>query len=268
MKDRDYVIQDNRKQGTRTDMQEAVSLVKESGMKALAQEKPGLYIRYNKGFSSLLSELQPERDFKPIVYWLYGPTGRGKTHIVQRLFGTSVKDVWYSSEDGKYWDGYNNQDVVVLDDFRKTFCPFESLLKILGQVPYNVNVKFGFRTLNSHWVFISAPFSPTKMYEDINEDVKQLTRRIKKVYHVASHKVADDVYLEILRDKVVYDLERFEMYKKHYVPPVSGLKVRVIIVRDWFKERNNLIHTFRQEYFKVKLTNATPFNFNSHFKIF
>lgn len=260
MKDQDYVIQDNRlKQGTRTDLTLAVDIARDGGLKALAREKPDIFIKYHKGINELLTFEQPERNFKPKVYWLYGKTGVGKTRIISTVYGLSNSKVWFSGDNGKYWDGYENQDTVVLDDFRTDFCPFQTLLRVLDRYPFTVNIKFGTKVLNSHFMVITAPYDPATLFKDsTKEDIHQLTRRID---HIIELKKGSNkgILFTLLRDKLIFDLERCDKYKASYVEACVFVKISKVISSDIFKLRNILISTFRTEYNKIRLYSSGRF---------
>lgn len=44
--------------------------------------------------------------------WIHGPPGTGKTHYARHSFGDSV----FMKSQSKWFDGYQNEDVIVLDD--------------------------------------------------------------------------------------------------------------------------------------------------------
>jgi len=183
MKDKAYMIHDHRQQGKRTDLAACVEALGRGGIKTLVTEQPEAYIKYHSGLEKLNYRLSKPRDPKcpPIVTWLYGKTGTGKTRQVVE----KEPDLWISGRDLKFWDGYENQEAVLFDDFRKDFCTFHELLRILDRYPINVNVKGGFRCFNSKRIYITSCFKPEYVYET-REDVKQLLRRITFVTEVKS----------------------------------------------------------------------------------
>lgn len=175
-KDGNFWIIDNRTQGSRTDIAGAISALKEGGIKKVIEKNPVEFVKYHAGLEKLAFRLQPQRDFKPEVYWVWGPTGTGKTRAVVQI----EPDLWISGKNLQWWDGYENQEAVLLDDFRKDFCTFHELLRILDRYPYRVAVKGGFRELNSKRIYITSCYPPNEVYHT-REDVNQLLRRIDSV---------------------------------------------------------------------------------------
>ena len=64
---------------------------------------------------------RPKRTYITRCFYLWGPTGVGKTRNVQRTLDV-IKELYdidyYFKPAGfsRFWDGYNNQDIVILDD--------------------------------------------------------------------------------------------------------------------------------------------------------
>jgi len=82
-----------------------------------------------------------------------------------------------------WWDGYRWQRFVIADDFRKDFCKFPQLLRMLDKYEFQVQVKGGYVQLLAKVIVITCAFHPTELYDGINEDVNQLLRRIDVVRH-------------------------------------------------------------------------------------
>lgn len=120
------------------------------------------------------------RTWKPEVRWYHGPTGAGKTRAAREWLGDHT---YTCLNNGKYWEGYDAHESVLLDDFRKDFCKFHELLKILDRYEYRVEVKGASRQLLARKIAITAPFPPEEIY-NTREDVKQLTRRIDEIISV------------------------------------------------------------------------------------
>lgn len=177
-KDGNVYEKDSRNQGVRNDLKAVAKLVKEKGVSAVIDEMPEMYIKYHSGIEKLHTRCQQPRTIKPNVIWIYGETGVGKTRHV--FDNHSIDEIWISNKNLQWWDGYENQNVVLIDDFRKDFCTFHELLRILDRYPYMVAVKGGFKQLNSEFIYITSPFSPAETYET-REDTQQLLRRITKI---------------------------------------------------------------------------------------
>jgi len=127
-------------------------------------------------FEIIQSHYQDDRDFKPEVWWIYGPSGTGKTRYVYE----KEKDLWISGKNLKWWEGYCNQEATLFDDFRKDFCTYHELLRILDRYPLTTEVKGGSRKLNSRRMYITSCFHPKEVY-DTREDIRQLIRRIDHI---------------------------------------------------------------------------------------
>jgi len=117
----------------------------------------------------------PERQ-EPEVYWLYGPTGTGKTRWCQQHF----TDAWWAGETLQWWQGYFGQRVVIIDDFRGDMCKFHWLLRILDRYPAMVPNKGGSCWLEAEVIIITSPFHPMRVFHD-REDMQQLIRRIDHI---------------------------------------------------------------------------------------
>jgi len=164
------------KQGKRNDLIKVVNCIKDNGLKSAIEEYPTQFIKYHSGLDKLAQTFVKDRDFKPTVTWLYGPTGTGKTREVVE----KEKDLWISGKDLRWWNGYENQEAVLFDDFRGDFCTFHELLRILDRYPYNVEVKGGSRKFNSKRIYITSCYKPEDVYTT-REDIGQLLRRIDVV---------------------------------------------------------------------------------------
>lgn len=94
----------------------------------------------------------------------------------------------YTKDSSHWWDGYDQQNCVLYDDYRKDFCKFHILLRILDRYEYSAQVKGGYIQLNSPNIIITTTRSPEEMWMNRTyEDVNQLTRRITKITNLDKH---------------------------------------------------------------------------------
>nr|WAE42401.1 MAG: replication associated protein [Cressdnaviricota sp.] len=177
--DNDPFIKDNRQKGKRTDLDKAYDAVKEKKrMKEFLEERPSY--QAIKVYEIASSWMQEDRNFKPIVIWIYGPTGVGKTYGIVN----HEKDLWMGSNIGDKWLRYQNQEAVLFDDFRPDQIDFAKLLRVLDGYPYYADVKFSDRTFNSKRIYITSNRHPIVIYEGRagEEDMKQLENRVDVLY--------------------------------------------------------------------------------------
>lgn len=93
----------------------------------------------------------------------------------------------------KWWDGYNGQSVVIIDDFRYASVGdvggLSYLLRLLDRYDSKVEIKGGCRAFLAEHVIITCPFSPIVAFTygkhtdnpQVDEDIGQLIRRLSQV---------------------------------------------------------------------------------------
>lgn len=165
-------------QGDRTDLSKALeSFAEHRCLDTFKDEYPEIYVKYPRGISTLYGP--PARTEKPNVIWLFGPTGTGKT----RWVWDKEQDPWTSMNDLKWFDGYVGQEAALFDDFRGSHIRFTSLLRLLDRYPLRVPIKGGTVQWCPKRIYVTSQHHPKDVYEKSDEDVKQLTRRIDKIYY-------------------------------------------------------------------------------------
>lgn len=132
---------------------------------------------------SLKKYYEKKRLHKPNVKWFYGKTGTGKTKTAYEEFSKAANDednIYFSMDTGKWWEGYDAQEYVIIDDMRGDFMKFHQLLKLLDRYPYKVETKGSTRQFLATHIIITSAYHPEKMYEN-REDINQLLRRIDEI---------------------------------------------------------------------------------------
>lgn len=129
-----------------------------------------------KAAAIYLTYCETKRNVMPTVVWLWGRTGTGKTLAARQW----LPDAWMSGKSLRWWQGYDGQKDVIIDDFRGDFCTFHELLRILDRNPYTVEVKGGSRQLKAERIVITSPYPPQLAYRKCGENIGQLMRRINE----------------------------------------------------------------------------------------
>ncbi len=117
---------------------------------------------------------EQQRDWLTNVYWFWGPSGTGKTRTAKKMFPKA----WTTTDDLRWWQGYDAHEDVIIDDFRSDFCRFVTLLRVLDRYSYTVETKGGSRQLLAKNIVITCPTKPECTYNTSEEQVCQLLRRI------------------------------------------------------------------------------------------
>ena len=87
----------------------------------------------------------------------------------------------------KWWDGYDADEHVIMDDIRADSMRFNTLLGILDRYPCRVEFKGGTRQLLANVIIITCPLDHKALFcGELNENIDQLTRRIDWEWEVTS----------------------------------------------------------------------------------
>lgn len=170
--------------GKRSDLDVVAEMISEgSSMSDVAKSHPVQFIKYSKGIMALKSLMHQPRKEKTVVHWYYGPTGTGKSHRAREV-ATAAGSWYYKDPTTKWWDGYDQQQVVIVEDYRRDFCTFASLLRLLDEYELKVEYKGGYVDFNSKIIIFTTPKSPRDTWENqTQEQLSQLLRRIEFVEH-------------------------------------------------------------------------------------
>lgn len=165
--------------GKRTDLAAIKAMVKEG--KSLREIADASTSYQTLKFAQTMLTLQPVTALRKVnVRWYWGPTGGGKT---RRAYEEAMKidpDIWMSSRNLKWWDGYTGQKCVIIDDLRGDFCTFHEMLRILDIYPLRLEVKGGSVAAAFTDVWITSAYQPTDIWQSV-EDKGQLLRRLSTI---------------------------------------------------------------------------------------
>jgi len=168
--------------GARTDAEGVVSLLRSGGSFAkIAEIYPSFALRCSGGVLRVQAALARGRDFKTQVSWYWGPTGTGKTRAAFEEAGSSA---YFKMSGNRWWDGYEGQETVVVDDYRRDFSTFSELLRIFDRYPLRVEAKGSSTQFVAKRIWITTPKDPTATWEGrTGEEISQLLRRIEVIKH-------------------------------------------------------------------------------------
>lgn len=186
-------------QGQRNDLEEAMELIRNGASELdLYHATPSVAFRYGRGMEKyrLLVEKEKAKGYRKknvSVYW--GETGTGKTRTAME----ENPDAFIVSDGitGFWWDGYDGESVVVMDEFRGNI-PLSQLLRILDGYACMVSIRGGSRQLTAQKIIITSNTDPNSWYQNADDRSREaLFRRLDfiKYFKKTTESTSDGVIL-------------------------------------------------------------------------
>lgn len=167
-------------QGKRSDIDDMkTDIVNGCSMFELMQKHSAAWRYNNAAMRFRLMCINHRRDYnKKEVIVLMGPPGVGKT----RYAYDNYTDIYVKPPQGKWWDGYDGEDVVLIDEFDHKDWNIGYLNQICDGYPVKLEVKGGVVTLLCSHIIITTNIHIDAWFPSASQDQKLgLRRRITKV---------------------------------------------------------------------------------------
>lgn len=187
VQNRDYCTKDNlfiesgtrKQQGKRNDLESMKNAVKEGqNLRSMVESGAISTIPALKAAPMVLSLFEKARDWKPVVIWICGGSGAGKSRMAYEM----APDAYTKDVSNKWWDGYDGHEDVILDDFRDSQMVLTELLRILDRYACRVEIKGGTRQLLARRIIVTSIMHPEGCYKNARGEPKeQLLRRIDEI---------------------------------------------------------------------------------------
>jgi len=171
--------------GKRNDLEAVRDILKTGGERdVVAQATSFQSVKYAQVY---LKVMEKKRNFKPLVIWLYGKAGTGKTRTAHfdAFRRGYFEDIHLQCGQGKWWEGYDGHKVVIMDDVRSDFCSYNRMLNLLDRYECRLENKGGSRQMLARVIYITAPVHPEELWAT-TEEKAQLLRRIDVIQEIIS----------------------------------------------------------------------------------
>jgi len=174
-------------QGKRTDLLGAISVLKEGGgLKRIREEYPEVYVKYHRGLEKMAMLEMQDRVEAPDVELYYGPPGCGKTRLARTH--EDQETLWMTGlGDGTWFDGYEGNDIAVMDDFDGKFSctKLHDLLRLIDRYAIRVPIKGSFVLWEPRVIRITTNIHPSRWYEWEGREEQRgaLRRRFTRIFH-------------------------------------------------------------------------------------
>lgn len=224
--------------GARTDMHAVMNMAyKGKADRKIMKQFPGQFIRYHSGIKACkeVGERARRSAWRNVeVNVFYGYAGTGKSRYALDMHG---QDNVYklNKNDTLWWDGYEGEDILLIDDFYG-WIPFHTLLGVLDGLKLRLPIKGAHTWANWTKVYITSNKAPDLWYPKVfSEGVPhEFTRRITNVVEFnrdGTHTEVTGVY----KPNTVWQLPE-EHRQVEVAPPTSSTStsapVEIAVNRD------------------------------------
>jgi len=181
-------IGEPKKQGKRNDLIAVANAIVDKSF--VSTDFPEEYIKYSKGIEAFKASLLTDRIDPPKVFWRWGLAGTGKTRGAFDKHKHSV----YIKDGTQWWDGYTQQEAIIIDDFDGKW-PYRDLLRLLDVYPYQGQYKGGYVKINSPYIYITCEFPPEHFWQ--GNTLTQITRRLTSIDNILKNDLTAEVTAEV-----------------------------------------------------------------------
>ena len=165
--------------GHRSDLTDVLESIKRGdSLQRIAEEHPAAALRYGSGILRVRQLFRPKRDKPPELHCFWGRTGTGKTRRVWEFM--DPEKLWVHPGHG-WFDGYDDHDAVLFDDFDGGWFKITYLLKLLDRYQFQVPIKGGHTWWAPRHILITANVHPREWYPQAKEEHQRaLIRRLNE----------------------------------------------------------------------------------------
>ncbi len=169
----------------------------------IAEQFPQEYMRNFRGIEALKGKLTKKRFYAMKIEVFWGPTGTGKSFTAWKE-NPNAYEVTYPKGSSWFWQGYEGQETVILDEFASQI-KLQDLLRLLDRYPFSVDQKHGGTQFTSKKIVICSNFDPSDWYAQAAfEGREALGRRLREYGKVWKF---DERILNPEEDEVVRELD-------------------------------------------------------------
>lgn len=170
-----------RETGKRAGLEGAVSAIASGTCVAdVAKEFAIVWVKYGRGLVDLRKQLQLDSDRRvfgddgPELWVFWGPSGTGKSREANKLW----PDAYWKIGGEKWWDGYTNQETVILDDFKGSFMRLTDYQRLVDRYPLWVEIKGGSTPMLAKRYVITSNEPPMGWYGEVDKHLT-VARRVR-----------------------------------------------------------------------------------------
>lgn len=217
--------------GARTDLQGLAYQIVDGTITRdeMYEHHPEMMVKFQRGFENLFMYLRPHRSGRPIVMWMTGVSGSGKSEFPEIVHGRDK--VYRKMNGGLFFNDYRNQEAVVIEEFARYSASnprgwiFTEFLQLLDKYEISVEIKGSYAKFDSPFIYITSVKHPKEFFPDMDE-FTQVLRRIDGIYTIYP-----DGRPEIDREYVPYYFDRARVPREIVVPYAIAADLAAVRLR-------------------------------------
>lgn len=172
-------------QGSRQDLLCIRDLIKSGWpMREIAEEYFTTWVKNYRALDRYRLMVGDMRNWMTELHIIVGPSGTGKSKLAHELCPNA-----YWKPEGMYFDGYDGQEDIILDDFYGDIS-FKLLLNMADRYPLKVPFKGGFVNFIARRIIITSNVHYDRWY---SQDTSALSRRITNLINLFPENLCDDI---------------------------------------------------------------------------
>jgi hypothetical protein len=149
--------------------------------------KPIEYIRWKAAAAAYLLDKAPKKDHTHVRgIWCVGPAGTGKSRSVRHFFGEDL----FVKPQNKWWDGYQGEKYVLIDDYDTKNTGLLHYLKIWGDRYFCTGeIKGGTIPLHHQILVITSNYHPFHFCKnDTGEEDEELVEAMDRRFRIYQYR--------------------------------------------------------------------------------
>jgi len=170
------VSNDNKGRAEQLRWQRARELAKEGKIDEIDAD---IFVRYYGTLKNIRKDYAKKPEPKDVkCFWIYGDTGTGKSHAVETAYPSCYKK---AMDDLKWFDGYQGEEAVYLEDIDKYQVKWGGLLKRLAdRWPMQASIKGAMAYIRPSIILVTSNYRIEDIWSDA-ATVDPLLRRFKQI---------------------------------------------------------------------------------------
>lgn len=166
------------KRNSKTDWETVRSQAQAGNLQAVP---PDIYVRCYNQLKRICSDNAKCVPMERTCYVFWGRTGTGKS---RRAWDEAGMEAYAKDPQTKWWDGYQGEQHVVIDEFRGHIA-ISHILRWLDRYPVRVECKGSSMPFVSRTIWITSNLDPREWYPDIDAQTKDALLRRLNITHFA-----------------------------------------------------------------------------------